>query len=165
MKVGSGGYKTQPGGEEVAFDPRKHRGMSPLPSDHLYQDQYAEELPDLAREVTSETARAAFFEQNPRLHSILSTAQLSVPEIVDALRETSVVVKDMGLDTVRREGKVGHYVLHLEADKPSLTWNDAAKRLLARMQRNKVIREIKVTHWVSIEELTKPIQIGGNIFT
>lgn len=38
-------------------------------------------------------ARAAFFEANPRLHSILSTAQLSVPQIVDALRESSLTVK------------------------------------------------------------------------
>lgn len=38
-------------------------------------------------------ARAAYFEANPRLHSILATAQLSVPQIVDALRESSLTVK------------------------------------------------------------------------
>lgn len=37
--------------------------------------------------------RAAFFEANPRLHSILSTSQLSVPMIVDTLRENSLTVK------------------------------------------------------------------------
>jgi len=38
-------------------------------------------------------ARATYFEANPRLHSILATAQLSVPQIVDALRESSLTVK------------------------------------------------------------------------
>ena len=38
-------------------------------------------------------ARATFFDNNPRLHSLLSTAQLSVPQIVDALRESSLTVK------------------------------------------------------------------------
>ena len=38
-------------------------------------------------------ARAVYFEANPRIHSILSTAQLSVPQIVDALRESSLTVK------------------------------------------------------------------------
>lgn len=37
--------------------------------------------------------RHAFFENNPRLHNLLSTAQLSVPQIVDALREQSLTVK------------------------------------------------------------------------
>lgn len=38
-------------------------------------------------------ARAAYFEGNPRLHSILSTATLSVPQIVDTLKEQSLTVK------------------------------------------------------------------------
>jgi hypothetical protein len=38
-------------------------------------------------------ARQTFFDNNPRLHSLLSTAQLSVPQIVDALRESSLTVK------------------------------------------------------------------------
>lgn len=38
-------------------------------------------------------ARAAYFEANPRLTNILSTAQLSIPQIVDALRENSLTVK------------------------------------------------------------------------
>lgn len=38
-------------------------------------------------------ARSAFFESNPRLHNLLSTAQLSLPSIVDALRESSLTVK------------------------------------------------------------------------
>lgn len=38
-------------------------------------------------------ARSAFFQSNPRLHSLLSSAQLSVPEIVDSLRESSLTVK------------------------------------------------------------------------
>lgn len=38
-------------------------------------------------------ARQAHFDANPRLHNILSTAQLSVPQIVDALRESSLTIK------------------------------------------------------------------------
>ena len=38
-------------------------------------------------------ARARYFQANPRLHGILATAQLSVPQIVDALREQSLTVK------------------------------------------------------------------------
>lgn len=38
-------------------------------------------------------ARQAHFDSNPRLHNILSTAQLSVPQIVDALRESSLTIK------------------------------------------------------------------------
>lgn len=38
-------------------------------------------------------ARARYFAANPRLHGILATAQLSVPQIVDALREQSLTVK------------------------------------------------------------------------
>lgn len=50
-----------------------------------------EKNPDPFGEIA--IARAAFFEANPRLHSILSTAQLSVPMIVDALRENSLTMK------------------------------------------------------------------------
>lgn len=42
---------------------------------------------------TIAVARATFFEGNPRLHSILSTATLSVPQIVDTLKEQSLTVK------------------------------------------------------------------------
>ena len=49
------------------------------------------EDPDPA--ATIAIARSVFFEANPRIHSILSTAQLSVPQIVDALRESSLTVK------------------------------------------------------------------------
>lgn len=42
---------------------------------------------------TVAVARAAFYDQNPKLHSMLSTAQLSVPSIVDALRDSSLTVK------------------------------------------------------------------------
>ena len=49
------------------------------------------EDPDPARTIA--IARSVFFEANPRIHSILSTAQLSVPQIVDALRESSLTVK------------------------------------------------------------------------
>lgn len=38
-------------------------------------------------------ARAAWFAANPQLTSILSSAQLSVPQMVDALRENSLTVK------------------------------------------------------------------------
>jgi len=38
-------------------------------------------------------ARAKFFQSNPRLHSLLSSAQLSVPQIADALRESSLTIK------------------------------------------------------------------------
>lgn len=51
----------------------------------------AKEDPDPANTIA--VARSVFFEANPRLHSILSTAQLSVPQIVDALRESSLTVK------------------------------------------------------------------------
>lgn len=51
----------------------------------------AKEDPDPARTIA--IARATFFEANPRLHNILSTAQLSIPQIVDALRESSLTVK------------------------------------------------------------------------
>lgn len=44
-------------------------------------------------ENTIAIARAAFFQNNPRLHSLLANAQLSVPQIVDALRESSLTVK------------------------------------------------------------------------
>lgn len=44
-------------------------------------------------ESTIAVARASFFQNNPRLHSLLSSAQLSVPQIVDALRESSLTVK------------------------------------------------------------------------
>lgn len=38
-------------------------------------------------------ARASYFQSNPRLHNLLSTAQLSLPSIVDALRESSLTIK------------------------------------------------------------------------
>lgn len=38
-------------------------------------------------------ARAAFYDQNPKLHSMMATAQLSVPAIVEALRDSSLTVK------------------------------------------------------------------------
>lgn len=38
-------------------------------------------------------ARAAFFESNPNVGNILATSSLSIPMIVDALRETSLTVK------------------------------------------------------------------------
>lgn len=49
------------------------------------------ENPDPANYIA--LARSAFFQSNPRLHSLLSSAQLSVPEIVDSLRESSLTVK------------------------------------------------------------------------
>lgn len=51
----------------------------------------AKEDPDPA--ATIAIARSVFFEANPRIHSILSTAQLSIPQIVDSLRESSLTVK------------------------------------------------------------------------
>lgn len=42
---------------------------------------------------TAAIARAKFFATNPRLHSLLSSAQLSVPQIADALRESSLTIK------------------------------------------------------------------------
>lgn len=51
----------------------------------------AKEDPDPARTIA--IARSVYFEANPRIHSILSTAQLSVPQIVDSLRESSLTVK------------------------------------------------------------------------
>ena len=47
--------------------------------------------PDPMRSIA--IARSTFFESNPRLHSILSTAQLSIPQIVDSLREASLTIK------------------------------------------------------------------------
>jgi len=38
-------------------------------------------------------ARAAFYDQNPKLHSMLASAQLSVPSIVNALKDSSLTVK------------------------------------------------------------------------
>jgi hypothetical protein len=58
------------------------------------------EKEDADPEATIAIARATFFEANPRLHSLLSTAQLSVPSIVDALRESSLSVKVNAGDNV-----------------------------------------------------------------
>lgn len=38
-------------------------------------------------------ARAAFYDQNPKLHSMLASAQLSVPSIVNSLKDSSLTVK------------------------------------------------------------------------
>jgi hypothetical protein len=57
----------------------------------LMEINIQKEDPDPAHSIA--VARGVFFEANPRLHSILSTAQLSVPQIVDALRESSLTVK------------------------------------------------------------------------
>lgn len=38
-------------------------------------------------------ARAAFYDQNPKLHSMLATAQLSVPSIVNSLKDSALTVK------------------------------------------------------------------------
>lgn len=57
----------------------------------LMEVNVAKEDPDPAHTIA--IARQVFFEANPRLHSILATAQLSVPQIVDALRESSLTVK------------------------------------------------------------------------
>jgi hypothetical protein len=51
------------------------------------------EKEDADPEQTIAIARATFFDSNPRLHNLLSTAQLSVPQIVDAMRESSLSVK------------------------------------------------------------------------
>lgn len=58
----------------------------------------AKEDPDPAASIAA--ARGVYFEANPRLHSLLSTAQLSVPQIVDSLRESSLTLKiDAGENT------------------------------------------------------------------
>lgn len=51
----------------------------------------AKEDPDPMRTIA--IARATHFEANPRLHNILSASQLSIPQIVDALREASLTIK------------------------------------------------------------------------
>jgi hypothetical protein len=58
------------------------------------------EKEDSDPEQTIAIARATFFDCNPKLHSILSTAQLSVPQVVDALREASLSVKVNAGDNV-----------------------------------------------------------------
>jgi len=58
------------------------------------------EKEDSDPEHTIALARATFFDTNPKLHSILSTAQLSVPQVVDALREASLSVKVNAGDNV-----------------------------------------------------------------
>jgi len=58
------------------------------------------EKEDADPEQTIAVARATFFDTNPKLHSILSTAQLSVPQVVDALREASLSVKVNAGDNV-----------------------------------------------------------------
>jgi len=58
------------------------------------------EKEDSDPEQTIAVARATFFDTNPKLHSILSTAQLSVPQVVDALREASLSVKVNAGDNV-----------------------------------------------------------------
>ena len=58
------------------------------------------EKEDADPEQTIAIARATFFDTNPKLHSILSTAQLSVPQVVDALREASLSVKVNAGDNV-----------------------------------------------------------------
>lgn len=59
---------------------------SKTPAEHLADSKYFGRGPGL------QEARRLFFQANPRLHATLSTSQLSVPQIVDALRENSVVV-------------------------------------------------------------------------
>lgn len=49
------------------------------------------EDPDPANTIS--IARATFFESNPRLHGILGSINLSIPQIVDAMRESSLTVK------------------------------------------------------------------------
>lgn len=51
----------------------------------------AKEDPDPANTIA--IARSTFFESNPRVHDVLSVAQLSIPQVVDALRESSLTVK------------------------------------------------------------------------
>lgn len=58
------------------------------------------EKEDSDPEQTIAIARATFFDTNPKLHSILSTAQLSVPQVVDSLREASLSVKVNAGDNV-----------------------------------------------------------------
>lgn len=38
------------------------------------------------------TARASYFRSNPRLHDMLAQAQLSIPQIVDAMRESTLTI-------------------------------------------------------------------------
>jgi hypothetical protein len=42
---------------------------------------------------TAEIARAAFFDQNPKIHSLMNTAQLSVPMIVESMRNSALTVR------------------------------------------------------------------------
>lgn len=44
--------------------------------------------------------RQTFFDVNPRLHSLISSAQLSVPQIVDSIRESSLSIKINAGDNV-----------------------------------------------------------------
>lgn len=57
-----------------------------------------EKDPDPAHTIA--VARSAFFESNPRVHDVLSVAQLSIPQVVDALRESSLTVKINAGDNV-----------------------------------------------------------------
>ena len=51
----------------------------------------AKEDPDPAHTIA--VARSTFFEANPRVHNILAVAQLSIPQIVDSIRESSLTIK------------------------------------------------------------------------
>lgn len=44
-------------------------------------------------ENSAAIARAAFYDNNPGLHSLISTAQLSVPSIVESMRNSSLTIK------------------------------------------------------------------------
>lgn len=95
-------------------------------------------------------ARQQFFDENPRMHSILSTSQLSVPQIVDALRDSA---------QVSGEDKIGRYLADINLQGYSFPQCDAAQRLLTRMKRTRTIQRVAVVQWLKIKDVTAPVRV------
>ncbi|MNM27151.1 hypothetical protein D3C81_376360 [compost metagenome] len=112
---------------------------SKTPAEHLADSKY------LGRGLTSAAARELFFQQNPRLHEVLSTPGLTVPGLVDALRAYSTARSDATLTFVTYQ-LVADASASSVVTRPAATQSevDTGLRLLKRMKKNGNIKCITV---------------------
>lgn len=114
---------------------------SKTPAEHLADSKYM----GLGRGLTSAAARQQFFQQNPRLHEVLSNSCLTVPGLVDALRAYSTARSDASLTFVTyqlvADASASSVVTRPDATQAEV---DAGLRLLKRMKKNGNIKYLTV---------------------
>jgi hypothetical protein len=115
---------------------------SKTPAQHLADSKY------MGRGLTVAAARKVFWEQNPILHAELSTAQMTVPQIVDALRMGTLTVANP--PTTKQVTVLFQMVIdekgRLMGMKIPKDSCEASQRLLSRLIKKGTVRSVVVNH-------------------